>query len=117
MPNSVTVTIKKGWEFDLIFRTGIRVNGELVRLLFLQNDFNQIKVGFAVGKHQGKAHVRNRGKRILRVAFQQVIKNYTITPGISFVLGLKQKGLDAKSNDIFTDLVKILRFKNLLLSA
>ena len=87
-----------------------------MRLLFLRRDElkNEIKVGYTVGKHQGKAHIRNRGKRILRAAFHEVTKNYNILPGTYFILGLKNKALDSKSTEIFQDLLKILQVKKLL---
>ena len=110
MPN--VYKLKKGWEFDRIFRTGIKVNGELVRLLYLKEDSGSIKFGCAVGKHQGKAHIRNRGKRILREAFRQLENK--IIPGLQIVLSLKDKGLDSKTQDIHRELFKLLRRKNLL---
>ena len=114
MPN--LQKIKKGWEFDLIFRTGIRVNGELVRLLYLKDDkdTDAIKFGCAVGKKLGKAHVRNRGKRILREAFRQL--SVKIIPGVKIVLGLKEKGLEAKTPEILRELEKLFRRKKLLLT-
>ena len=45
----------KGSEFDLIFRTGLRVQEDLVRLLFLKETGHGLRVGYAVGKRQGKA--------------------------------------------------------------
>ncbi|MBQ7576787.1 MAG: ribonuclease P protein component [Synergistaceae bacterium] len=104
--------LKKGWEFDKIFRTGIKVNGELVRLLYLKDDSDSIKFGCAVGKHQGKANIRNRGKRILREAFRQL--SGKLTPGLQIVLGLKDKGLDSKTQDIYRELLRLLRHRNLL---
>ncbi|MBQ7561706.1 MAG: ribonuclease P protein component [Synergistaceae bacterium] len=112
MPN--VHKLKKGWEFDQIFRTGIKVNGELVRLLYLKEDSDSIKIGLAVGKHQGKAHIRNRGKRILREAFRQLANK--IIPGVQLVLSLKDKGLASKTQDIHRELFNLLRRKNLLLS-
>ena len=108
------VRLRKGWEFDKIFRTGIRINGDLVRLLYLKDneEINAIKFGLAVGKKQGKAHIRNRGKRILREAFRSL--SGKITPGVQIVLGLKDKGLSAKTPEIINDLEKIFRRKKLL---
>ena len=103
----------KSWEFDLIFRTGVRVNGELVRLLYLK-DGSEIKYGCAVGKKLGKAHVRNRGRRILRAAFAGLSKK--LNPGLSIVLMLKEKGIKAKTQDIAAELEKLFRRKNLLCS-
>ena len=106
--------LKKGREFDLIFRTGIRINGELVRLLYLEDksDTGTVKFGCAVGKRQGKAHVRVRGRRILREAFRHLADK--LTPGISLVLGLKNQGLSAKTQDIQRDLESLLRRRRLL---
>jgi len=108
---SNVVKLKKGWEFDLIFRTGIRINGDLVRLLYLKEDSQEIKFAPAVGKRLGKAHVRNRGKRILRAAFYDFSKK--LIPGLRVVLTLKEKGLDAKTQDIYAELEKLFRRKNL----
>ena len=104
--------LRKGWEFDMIFRTGIRANGELVRLLYVRDESDTVKFGLAVGKKQGKAHVRVRGRRILREAFRHLSEN--LAPGISLVLGLKAQGLGAKSQDIQRDLERIFSRKKLL---
>ena len=114
MSNNVA-KLRKGWEFDLIFRTGIRVNGELVRLLYLKDDSSpEIKFGCAVGKKLGKAHVRNRGRRILRAAFAQFSRK--IIPGLRIVLTLKEKGIKTKTQDIAVELEKLFRRKKLLCS-
>ena len=106
--------IKKGWEFDLIFRTGIRVNGSLVRLLYLKdNESSSVKAGFVAGKKLGKAHIRNRGKRILREAFRQT--RGKIIPGLRIILALKESGLDAKTQDIHKDLMTLLKRRKLLI--
>ncbi|MBQ2617254.1 MAG: ribonuclease P protein component, partial [Synergistaceae bacterium] len=39
--------LRKGWEFDQIFRTGTRLNGELVRILYLRDNSDEIKFGCA----------------------------------------------------------------------
>ena len=108
--------LRKGCEFDVIFRTGIRINGELVRLLYLKNDRepDTLKFGCAVGKKLGKAHVRVRGRRILREAFRHLSDR--IIPGLSIVLSLKAAGLDAKTQEIQCDLEKLLRRRKLLLN-
>ena len=82
------VTLRKGREFDLIFRTGLRIQGDLVRLLFLRNPVQLgLRVGYAVGKRQGKAHVRNRGRRVLREAFRRLTP--WVVSDVTLVLSLK----------------------------
>jgi ribonuclease P protein component len=109
-----SLTIKKRWEFDLIFRTGLRVQGELVRLLFLRNaEKTQLsRVGYAVGKRQGKAHVRNKGKRILREAFRR-LRPWT-APGLTVVFSLKDKGLSSKAQDVYKDMARVFSKNGLL---
>ena len=108
-------TLKKGWEFDLVFRTGIRIQGELVRLLLSRNvqaGEGGLRVGYAVGKRQGKAHVRNRGRRILREAFRRLAP--WISEDVTLVLSLKDRGLNAKATEVCHDLANLLKRKGLL---
>ncbi|MBR1657749.1 MAG: ribonuclease P protein component [Synergistaceae bacterium] len=104
--------LRKGWEFDEIFRTGTRINGELVRILYLRNGGDCIKFGCAVGKRQGKAHVRTRGRRILREAFRAL--SGRMLSGIKIVLTLQDKGLSSKSTDIQPELERLLIRRRLL---
>ena len=109
--------IRKGWEFDFIFRTGLRAQGELVRLLFLvKTDAlsppRGARVGYAVGKRQGKAHVRNRGKRILREAFRRL--SPWVLPSVTMVASLKDKALCARAYEIYYDMARILKKNGLL---
>ncbi len=109
--------LRKGWEFDEIFRTGTRINGELVRILYLRTEDDCIKFGCAVGKRQGKAHVRTRGRRILREAFRGVFSSARMLSGIKLVLTLQDKGLSSKSTEIQNELEKLLLRRRLIIKS
>ena len=108
------VTLRKGREFDLIFRTGLRVQGDLVRLLFLRCPGQLgLRVGYAVGKRQGKAHVRNRGRRILREAFRRLMP--WVASDVTLVLSLKDRALGASALAVWHDMTRLLQRQGLLL--
>jgi len=104
--------LRKGFEFDEIFRTGTKINGLLVRILYLRSDNDTVKFGCAVGKRQGKAHVRTRGRRILREAFRNLSSR--LSSGMSIVLMLSNDGLTRKTQDIQKELEQLLLRKKLL---
>ncbi len=84
------------------------IKGELVRLLLLQDIKNifQNRVGYTVGRRMGKAHVRNRGRRILREAYRGVAD--LLPDDLILILSLSDKGLNAKSHEILHELKFLL---------
>ena len=115
--------LKKGWEFNQVFRTGFRIQGELVRLLCLKADsetqpncseIQHSRVGFAVGKKQCNSCGRNRGKRILREAMRRLMP--FVAPGLNIVATLKNAAIDinASAVDVYLDSAKILTKRGLL---
>ena len=62
--------IRKGPEFDRVFREGSRAGDALLVVNVLPNGLRHPRLGLAVGKGVGGAVVRNRVKRLLREAFR-----------------------------------------------
>ena len=85
-----------------------------MRLLFLRSPGQlEPRVGYAVGKRQGKAYVRNRGRRILREAFRRLMP--WVASDVTLVLSLKDRALDASSVAVWHDMTRVLRRQGLLL--
>ncbi len=97
--------LKKGWQFDLVFRTGRRESGALVRLLFVESPDGTTRFGVAVGKQQGSAPVRSRGKRILRESVRRL--RPWVKDGFWIVCTLKSAGLDKNARAVYIDMARI----------
>lgn len=72
--------IKKNGDFQKLFKKGKRVFSPRLTLLYCPSD--ELRMGLAVSKKHGKAHTRNRIKRLCREAFRlnapALTKNYAI---------------------------------------
>ena len=72
--------IKKNTDFQKIFNRGKRVFSPCITLLYFPSD--KLSMGIAVSKKHGKAHVRNRVKRLAREAFRntcgELNENYSV---------------------------------------
>jgi len=97
--------LRKGWQFDLVFRTGRRENGVLVRLLFLKAPDGKSLFGVAVGKQQGSSPVRSRGKRILRESFRRL--RPWVKEGFWVIGMLRNAGLDRNARDVYEDVARV----------
>lgn len=65
--------LKKQKDFDVVFSKGKRIYTKTLTLLFIKS--NEFKFGISLSKKHGKAHERNRIKRLIRAGVREVIKN------------------------------------------
>lgn len=66
------------------------------------------RIGLTATKKLGKAVVRNRVKRIIRAAFQEIEKNYVVKKGNLIVISAREDATAAKSNEIYCEMIKQL---------
>jgi ribonuclease P protein component len=104
--------LKKGWEFDAVFRTGRQQRGELVRLYYLRRQGERARVGLAVGKKIAGASVRSRGRRILRESIRRLLP--WVEDGVWIVLSLREKGLGANAVALYADVASLLKRAGLI---
>lgn len=64
--------LRKGSEFDAVFRRGRRLDGALFLLVAAPNDEAVDRLGLAVGRRVGSAVRRNRARRLLREGFRRI---------------------------------------------
>ena len=67
------------------------------------------RIGLTVSKKLGKAHIRNRVKRILREGLRQTETENNLKKGYLIVLVARAGAFDAKSDDIKTDLTRAFK--------
>lgn len=67
------------------------------------------RIGLTVSKKLGKAHIRNRVKRILREGLRQTEKENNLKKGFLIVLVARASAIDATSDDIKRDLQRAFK--------
>lgn len=97
--------LRKGWQFDLVFRTGRRENGALVRLLFVKAPDEKTLFAVAVGKQQGSSPIRSRGKRVLRESLRRL--RPWVREGFWIICMLRKEALRRNARDIYEDVAKV----------
>ena len=65
-------TLKKNFEFKRVLNRGKCINGKFLAIYVFPNKLNKVRVGFAIGKKAGKAHDRNRIRRLIRENYRLI---------------------------------------------
>ncbi|MCK5070520.1 MAG: ribonuclease P protein component [Desulfocapsa sp.] len=65
-----TALLRKGREFDRVYRQGIRRHGKGFTLIFCPNELGYNRIGISIHRKLKGAVKRNRVKRIIRESFR-----------------------------------------------
>ncbi len=111
-PYPRNVRLRKAWQFDCLFRTGRRIQGRLVRLLFIASSDGTTRVGVAVGKKQGNSPERNRGRRILKEALRRLLP--WMREGYWVICTLRTSALKTSAREVYLDIAGLMQRAGLL---
>jgi ribonuclease P protein component len=77
--------LKKNYEFKRVLSRGKCINGKFLAIYVFPNKLKEKRVGFAIGKKAGKAHDRNRIRRLIRENYRLIEKGIELGLDIVFV--------------------------------
>ena len=83
-----------------------------MRLFFVERPSDPTLVGVTVGKKIAKAVKRTRGRRVLRESFRRLLP--WMKDGVWIVASLRENGLSASARDIYLDIARSLKRRNLM---
>lgn len=98
--------LRKRYQFQRVNNNSKRAVGEWIIIESFPNNAGVTRLGITVTKRFGKAHDRNRFKRIVREAFRHCQKDLPI--GQDLIVKPRANAKEAFSGNIQTDLYQIL---------
>lgn len=104
------LTLKENRQFQRAYRRGKSYVSPILVTYVIKNNTNNLKIGITTSKKIGKAVMRNRCRRIIRAAFNELkggLKN-----GYDIVFVARAKTPFVKSTDILREMKKHLQQAN-----
>lgn len=67
------------------------------------------RLGITTGKSVGKAHLRNRARRVIREAYRQLLRENPQIRGKDFLFVARSKTAYMKTQDIYTEMAAVIK--------
>ena len=100
-------TLKLNYEFKNVLKKGKFYIGNQIIIYIMKNKLEFNRTGIAVSSKLGKAHTRNRVKRVIRAAYQNNSKNIKQGYDIVIIWNKKAEVIDLSYQIINKDIEKI----------
>lgn len=98
MKNLTTLKLNK--EFKRAYYRGKFKAHPLLVTYMIKNNLSVTRIGITTSKKVGKAHQRNRARRIIRQAFCEILKEYKFERGYDIVFVARNKTTECKTHQI-----------------
>lgn len=102
--------LRRSSEFQLVYKTGNRIQSEFMTVFFVANDVETQRLGITASrKGIGKAFARNRAKRLLREAFRlNRLEFETLSKSYDWVFNARRRLLKVKMEAVLLDLKQVI---------
>ena len=98
--------LRKPRDFSRVYEGGVSTASRMVVVYVLPSQRDGVRVGVAAGKKLGNAVKRNRIKRVIRAALQQLLPG--LRPGYDIIVIGRTAAGAAKTLQVKADLVRAL---------
>ena len=102
-----TISLKKNWEFQMVYKNGKSLANRHIVMFVLKNDKDINRLGISASKKIGKAVVRNKQRRRLKEAFRAL--KLEILPGHDIVILPRTDIIEAKFLEVKSSTKQLLR--------
>lgn len=103
-------TLKKNYEFKRVLNRGKCINGKFLAIYVFPNKLKDLRVGFAIGKKAGKAHDRNRIRRLIRENYRLIENKIETGFDIVFVWKNRLSADEINYKQIENDVNLLIKF-------
>jgi ribonuclease P protein component len=91
--------------FKRVYELGQKASSRLFVAFFLKSELGRDRIGLTVTRKVGKAHDRNRCRRLLREAFR---RNKRATSGVDLVINAKRELITASYSEVEAEVLRLL---------